>query len=457
MAQGWSIIGKTPSTAQSASINSSTGVANFPANPSTTTDNVYTIQYDNGSGCTASTTYTVKGKKTHSVTVSISFDESSCEQCGSMFYPSAFTLTFSENITGTITMKASGGCDSTSAVEHATGSVTVNNCDYAYVSTTNFNFLAINKGIRKLTVDSVTLNDGCNVYNIVSNSWEGSCEAQCVCYASAGGNVQCEASTSLVTVGSYSDNGSCTGSWSAIFTSGEDFLYDFSFSNGNIKAKVRQGSTAGTQTGIYSIGRGTCNNSVTFTQEKCTSESSINIYTHGLTFEPDGSLIYLEVDVRVNKGSDGLIDKYSDEVAYAKIPNLGNCTMDVYGFASPGKETSTQLGCLNSTRASECDCQPTVDEEQDFKVCEEASNISFTFAPNFNPSQQCVQSQINDINADLDPSWYDCPTYEGNGTWKYSGDFYTLEYVYYYDEPPTDGIIDISHLPQELKNIITIN
>ena len=56
----WSIIGKTPSTAPDASIGSSDGRASFPANTSTTTDNKYIIQYDNGNGCTETTTYTVK-------------------------------------------------------------------------------------------------------------------------------------------------------------------------------------------------------------------------------------------------------------------------------------------------------------------------------------------------------------------------------------------------------------
>jgi hypothetical protein len=55
----WSITHKEPSTAPDASINSSTCVATFPANTSTTTNNVYTITYDDGNGCTADTTYTV--------------------------------------------------------------------------------------------------------------------------------------------------------------------------------------------------------------------------------------------------------------------------------------------------------------------------------------------------------------------------------------------------------------
>lgn len=57
---GWSITHKEPSTAPNASIDSSTGVATFPANTSTTTDNVYTIVYEDSHGCTASTEYTVK-------------------------------------------------------------------------------------------------------------------------------------------------------------------------------------------------------------------------------------------------------------------------------------------------------------------------------------------------------------------------------------------------------------
>ena len=56
---GWSITHKEPSTAPDASIDSSTGVASFLANTSTTTDNVYTITYDAGNGCTQSTTYTI--------------------------------------------------------------------------------------------------------------------------------------------------------------------------------------------------------------------------------------------------------------------------------------------------------------------------------------------------------------------------------------------------------------
>ena len=56
----WSIPSKTLATAPDASIDSSTGVASFPANTSTTTNNVYTITYDAGNGCTQSTTYTVE-------------------------------------------------------------------------------------------------------------------------------------------------------------------------------------------------------------------------------------------------------------------------------------------------------------------------------------------------------------------------------------------------------------
>ena len=153
---GWSITHKEPSTAPDASIDSSTGAASFPANQSTTTDNVYTIQYDNGNGCTETTTYTVK-----------------------------------------------------------------------------------------------------------------KCVPICTCSASAGGTVQCDASTSLVTVGSYSSS-NCSGSWSASHKSGADFLYDFSFSNGTISAKVRQGSTVSTQSGTYAIGIDSCSTDVTFTQEKCT-------------------------------------------------------------------------------------------------------------------------------------------------------------------------------------------
>lgn len=157
MAGKWSIATKEPAGAPAASIGESDGKATFPANTSTTTDNVYTITYTDDNGCVETTEYTVK-----------------------------------------------------------------------------------------------------------------KCVPSCTCTASAGGNVQCEASTSLISVGSYTSN-NCSGSWSATHKSGANFLYDFSFSNGTISAKVQQGSTTSTQSGTYTIGIDNCTHDVTFTQEKCAS------------------------------------------------------------------------------------------------------------------------------------------------------------------------------------------
>ena len=89
---GWSITHKEPSTAPDASIDSSTGVATFPANTSTTTNNAYTITYDAGNGCTQSTTYTV---------------EKSASTCTS----SAFTVSFTEKDCGGIAMVTCKDCN----------------------------------------------------------------------------------------------------------------------------------------------------------------------------------------------------------------------------------------------------------------------------------------------------------------------------------------------------------
>ena len=81
------------------------------------------------------------------------------------------------------------------------------------------------------------------------------------------GNIQYESSgNEKIEVGTYSSS-NCSGSWSASYSSGKNFLSDISFTeDGKIMAKVSQGE-ATAKDGTYTFSIGDCTKSLTFTQD----------------------------------------------------------------------------------------------------------------------------------------------------------------------------------------------
>ena len=70
----------------------------------------------------------------------------------------------------------------------------------------------------------------------------------------------------------------------------------------------------------------------------------------------------------------------------------------------------------------------------------------------------CEDTIISAINTQLSECLYDKPSYEGNGTWRYNGNDYTLAWDYYIEWASLIGYnIDLSSLPEELRNIIIID
>ena len=106
----------------------------------------------------------------------------------------------------------------------------------------------------------------------------------CECSAYSNGKVTCSRSDTHIIVGTYSTT-NCSGEMSVERVDGEDFLYDFNFSDGNIEAKVRQGSTSGERTATYKFSIDDKFSNVQFTQRKCSdggdcSESELT-YNYG--------------------------------------------------------------------------------------------------------------------------------------------------------------------------------
>ena len=207
----------------------------------------------------------------------------------------------------------------------------------------------------------------------------------------------------------------------------------------------------------YDAGNG-CTASTTYTVKKKeeTAESVISLYPQIISHSPEG-VIYVNIDVSIQRGTDGLIEKY-ENAGYEIDVNVDSAsgTRNLNGFSNG----SSQLGCLDTNKVSS-ECRITTEEfligasdlfHGNIKLSENISEHIDSISPS-----DCEDTIISDINAQLPGCLSDKPSYEGNSTWRYNGNVYTLVWNYDIEWTSLRGYnIDLSSLPEELRNIITI-